>query len=67
MAMTLNEIRREGLKALAEKLGPVGMVRFLQQFDTGQGDYTTEHQAWQENLDEEEFFKAIIKEQENSE
>jgi len=29
-------------KALAKSLGPVGMVRFLQQFDTGCGDYTQE-------------------------
>jgi hypothetical protein len=39
---TLAELRRAGIDALAKALGPVGMVRFLQQFDPGQGDYTAE-------------------------
>jgi len=38
--MSLDEIRKAGVEALAQTLGPVGMVRFLQQFDTGKGDYT---------------------------
>jgi hypothetical protein len=46
MAMTLDEIRQAGLEALRERLGPVGAVRFLQQFQTGQGDYAAERQAW---------------------
>ncbi len=37
---TLEEIRAKGLKALAEELGHVGMVRFLQMFETGRGDYS---------------------------
>jgi hypothetical protein len=36
------ELRRAGIDALAKALGPVGMARFLQQFDPGQGDYTAE-------------------------
>jgi len=36
------EIRTIGLKALLEALGPVGMVRFMQQYDAGYGDYTKE-------------------------
>lgn len=40
--MTMNEIRQIGIKALVNVLGPVGMVRFLQQFDMGKGDYTKE-------------------------
>jgi hypothetical protein len=40
--MSLEEIRRAGLEALERELGPVGMVRFLQQFQTGSGDYTAE-------------------------
>ncbi len=34
------QIRQLGIEALTQALGPVGMVRFLQQFDTGSGDYT---------------------------
>jgi len=42
---TLAELRRVGLDALVKALGPVGMARFLQQFDPGHGDYTAERQA----------------------
>jgi hypothetical protein len=38
----LLEIRKTGLQALREALGPVGMVRFIQQYESGQGDYTKE-------------------------
>ncbi len=44
------QIRQQGLDALAKALGPVGMVRFLQQFDTGSGDYTKERQQELANL-----------------
>jgi len=45
-AKTLNEIRREGIEALVKALGPINMVRFLQSFDTGSGDYTKERREW---------------------
>ena len=38
--MTLNQIRTVGLAALTQSLGQVGMVRFLQQYANGTGDYT---------------------------
>jgi hypothetical protein len=46
MAQTLDDIRRRGLEALRRELGPAGMVRFLQQFETGSGDYARERHAW---------------------
>ena len=36
------EIRKRGIEALAEALGPVDAVRFLRSFDLGRGDYTKE-------------------------
>ncbi len=39
------ELRRVGIDALVKALGPVGMARFLQQFDPGHGDYTTQRYA----------------------
>ncbi len=45
-SMSLSEIRAAGLDALARELGPVGMARFLQQFETGRGDYTRERESW---------------------
>ena len=44
--MTLNQIQQKGLEALSRELGPVGMVRFLQMFEAGQGDYTKERHQW---------------------
>lgn len=38
------EIRNVGIKALQEALGPVGMVKFMQQYDMGYGDSTKEKQ-----------------------
>lgn len=53
-----SRIRKLGLEALAKTLGPIGMVRFLQQFDTGEGDYTKERSVWLKDLD----VKAAIEE-----
>lgn len=38
------DVRNAGVKALQETLGPVGMVKFMQQYDMGYGDYTKEKQ-----------------------
>ncbi len=45
-ATPLNEIQQMGLEALLEQLGPIGMIRFLQQFETGSGNYTAERDTW---------------------
>jgi hypothetical protein len=44
------QIRDRGIEALANVLGPVGMVRFLQQFDTGRGDYARERGQWLKDI-----------------
>lgn len=36
------ELRREGWRALTERLGIAGAIRFLMQYDPGHGDYTEE-------------------------
>ena len=43
---TLEEIRERGIQVLGEHLGIVGMVRFLQQTETGWGNYTEERHQW---------------------
>ena len=45
-SLTLQEVRREGLQALLDRLGPAGTFRFLQQYTTGHGDYTDERRRW---------------------
>jgi len=44
--MTLEQVRLTGLQALSRDLGPVGLIRFLQQFEMGYGNYTTERRGW---------------------
>ena len=43
--MSLEEIRILGLRALVRDLGPVGLIRFLQQYETGSGDYSVERET----------------------
>lgn len=54
-------IRKAGLEAVAKKLGPLGMVRFLQQFETGRGDYTKERDQWLNDMDIQEIISEIRK------
>lgn len=51
---TLDQIRRKGLATLLNALGRAGMVRFLQQFETGRGDCAAERRKWvdETSLDE---------------
>ena len=58
-SMTLDQIRKEGLRALERHLGPDGMIRFLQQFETGRGDYTKERQKWLKETNVETLAKEI--------
>jgi hypothetical protein len=57
--MTLDQIRTAGMRALARELGWVGMVRFLQQFDTGDGDYSAERHEWLDDVDAREWVRRI--------
>src|SRR4030042_7173710 len=44
-------LRKLGLEALCKSLGPLGMVRFLQQYEAGTGDYTKERDFWLRDVD----------------
>ena len=55
-AMTPERLRRAGLEALRRELGASGMVRFIQQFEIGSGDYTAERWQW---LDEDAEVNAV--------
>ena len=44
--MTPETLRQAGLDALRRELGAAGMVRFLQLFELGHGDYTAERWQW---------------------
>ena len=61
MTRTLEQIRRMGFEALRDRLGRAGMIRFLQQFDTGQGDYARERHQWVDETTLEQV-RASVKE-----
>jgi hypothetical protein len=42
--LSLAELRRRGLEILIRELGYVDAMRFLHQYDSGQGDYTCDRQ-----------------------
>ena len=45
-AMSLEQLRQRGIAVLAKELGPVGMIRFLQQYESGSGDYSEDRHQW---------------------
>ena len=61
MEMNLFEIRKKGIEALNKALGPVGMVRFLHQFESGAGDYTKERAQWLKEYDIDSIMDEINK------
>ncbi|MBQ4236973.1 MAG: hypothetical protein II716_09065 [Treponema sp.] len=52
------QIRTLGLEALKDALGVVGATRFLQQYDTGYGDYTKEKYT-REDESAEDIYKQL--------
>ena len=65
MAVTVRElekIRRDGLKALKDKLGVEGMIKFIQMYSDGKGDYTEERREILKNLDKEDLRKDLREE-----
>lgn len=57
--ITPAQIRSKGIRALVEALGPVGMARFFQQFDIGNGDYTKERERWLRGITLDDALREI--------
>jgi hypothetical protein len=64
--LTLSEIRTIGFEALLRELGPAGTIRFLQQYETGRGDYTRDRRKWLPKKSVREIGKQIVKERRKS-
>ncbi|OPY38399.1 MAG: hypothetical protein A4E35_00822 [Methanoregula sp. PtaU1.Bin051] len=56
---TLHQIQQEGLEVLVDKLGPADAIRFLQIYETGTGDWTTDRKKVLEK-DPEKIIKKIM-------
>lgn len=59
--LSLYEIRTVGFEALLRELGPAGAVRFIQQYETGQGDYTRDRKKLLPKKSVREIGKEIMK------
>ena len=65
-SMSAYQIRLEGWKALTERLGPAGAMRFMMQYDPGHGDYTQERQELFAELDLEDLLASIRRQESRS-
>jgi hypothetical protein len=65
--MSMYQIRREGWQALTERLGPAGAMRFMMQYDTGNGDYTEERRELFADLTIDEAIEALNKQSHSEE
>jgi len=57
--LTAAQLRDRGYQALLRELGPVDFVRFVQQFEPGNGDYTHDRQRWLGQLTPEQVNQVI--------
>ena len=58
--MNLNQIRQTGLEALNRELGSVEMIRFLQQFELGKGNYSIQRRQWFKNQTLEKLIEKLL-------
>lgn len=57
--MTPQQIRVAGMAALSRELGLVGMIRFMQQFELGQGDYSKDRHEWLDKYTVDDIAKMV--------
>jgi hypothetical protein len=57
--LTPAQLRDRAYQALLRELGPVDFIRFLQQFEPGQGDYTRERAHWLDRLSAEQINQVL--------
>lgn len=62
--LTLHEIRTIGFEALLRELGPAGAIRFLQQYETGRGDYSHDRHKFLPKVSIKEIGRQIYKDRE---
>lgn len=63
--LTLYEIRTIGFDALMRELGPAGAIRFIQQYESGYGDYTRDRKKLLPKKSVREIGQQIIKQRQS--
>ncbi|MDM8515474.1 hypothetical protein QUF76_04685 [Desulfobacterales bacterium HSG16] len=61
---TVYEIQKTAFLVLQKNLGVTNLIRFMQQFDKGYGNYTTDRDEWQKEYTVDKLFKQIKKKNE---
>lgn len=61
-SLTLYEIRTIGFEALLRELGPAGAIRFIQQYESGRGDYTRDRKKLLPKKSVRDIGRQIMKE-----
>jgi hypothetical protein len=61
MTPTGEQIRIRGLAALRRELGRAGLVRFLQHFEAGEGDYTSQRSEVLADLTVDELRQLVAR------
>lgn len=59
--MTLIEIRVLGFETLLRELGPAATIRFMQQYESGRGNYTRDCHQWLPKRSVKDLAKEIAK------
>jgi len=55
----LETIREKALRAIKEAVGPVGLIKFIQMYSDGEGDYTAERAEKLEKFSREDFHEFL--------
>ena len=58
-AMTPQQIREAGLEVLSRELGVAGMIRFMQQFEMGKGDYSKDRHQWLDQYSVDDIARMV--------
>jgi hypothetical protein len=58
-AVNLYQVRQAGVQVLNRELGPTAMIRFLQQYERGYGDYSKERHEWMDNFSISDIVEQI--------
>lgn len=62
----VSEISRRATHILFKEMGVVDTIRFLNQFSTGQGDYTREREQWLDGISMDDAISQIKAQRENA-